>query len=118
MEVRDLDCVWHLLILVSPGERSYTLAIGRNFGRKKTMLIQCQNYVKPENIDIDTNIKFLCPLFTEIWGIDNPFWKLLPQPHIARFAAIATSCGSATGSLFRNGQSIYGPKWRSARSGH
>ena len=35
MEVRDLDCVWHLLILVSPGERTYTVAIGRNFRRKK-----------------------------------------------------------------------------------
>ena len=35
------------------------------------MLIQCQNYMEPENIDIDTNIKFLSPLFAEIWDIEN-----------------------------------------------
>ena len=27
--------------------------------------------MEPENIDIDTNIKFLSPLFAEIWDIAN-----------------------------------------------
>ena len=46
------------------------------------MFVQCQNYMEPENIDIDTNIKFMSPLFAEIWDIENshrPFWKWLPQ---------------------------------------
>ena len=53
------------------------------FWIKKTMFIQFQNYLEPENIDIDTNIKFLSPLFDKIWDIENswpPFWKWLPQP--------------------------------------
>ena len=28
-------------------------------------------FFDPENIDIDTNIKFLSPLFAKIWDIDN-----------------------------------------------
>ena len=37
----------------------------------------------PENINNDTNIKFMSPLFAEIWDIANsfqPFLKWLPQP--------------------------------------
>ena len=41
------------------------------FWKTKPMFIQCQNYMEPENIDIDTNIKFLSPLFAEIWDIEN-----------------------------------------------
>ena len=48
--------------------------------------------MEPENIDIDTNIKFLSPLLADIWDIENshrPFWKWLPQtPH----ANIITIC--------------------------
>ena len=32
------------------------------------MLIQYQNYSEPGNIDIDTNIEFLSPLFAMIMG--------------------------------------------------
>ena len=35
------------------------------------MFAQYQNYVEPENIDIDTNIKLLSPLLAEIWDIGN-----------------------------------------------
>ena len=28
-------------------------------------------FSEPENIDIDTNIKLLSPLFAEIWDIEN-----------------------------------------------
>ena len=61
------------------------------FWSEKTMLIQYQNYMEPENIDIDTNIKFVSPLFAEIWDIDNscqPFWKWLPQPPQTNIVAI------------------------------
>ena len=30
--------------------------------------VQCQHYSEPENIDIDTNIKFPSPVFAEIMG--------------------------------------------------
>ena len=39
------------------------------FWKTKPMFIQCQNYIEPGNIDIDTNIKFLSPLLAEIWDI-------------------------------------------------
>ena len=35
------------------------------------MFIQCQNYLEPENIDIDTNITFMYPLFADIKDIAN-----------------------------------------------
>ena len=56
------------------------------------MLIQCQNYMEPKNIDNDTNIKFLSPLFAEILDIENscqPFWKWLPQQPQTNIIAIS-----------------------------
>ena len=49
----------------------------------------------PENINIDTNIKFLSPLFAEIYDIENScqlFWKWLPQPPQTNIIAIFGFC--------------------------
>ena len=59
------------------------------------MFIQCQNYMEPENIDIDIKIKFLSPLFAEIWGMEKshrPFWKLLPQTPQSNIITIFGLC--------------------------
>ena len=60
------------------------------------MFIQSQNYLEPENIDIDTKIKFLSPLFADIKDIENshrPFLKWLPQtPHTSIFTIFGL-CG-------------------------
>ena len=45
------------------------IQIGRHF--EKAVFIQCQNDMEPENIDIDTKIKFLSSIFAEIWDIEN-----------------------------------------------
>ena len=44
------------------------------------MFLQCQNYMEPENIDIDTNIKCMSPLFAEIWDIENSHQPFCTDP--------------------------------------
>ena len=53
-------------------------------------------FFDPENIDIDTNINFLSPLFARIWDMENshrPFWKWLSQPQHTNIITIFGLCG-------------------------
>ena len=52
--------------LISPA-----ISQGAAILEKNQCFLQCQNDMEPENIDIDTNIKCMPPLFAEIWDIAN-----------------------------------------------